>query len=170
MTLYKEKISKELYESMRSVGAQPARLYGLAKVHKDGTPLRPVLSLPGSYQNLTRVIYSYCKDIDERRIQTSSQNLKEELIGTNLEYDECLISLDVKSLYTNVPVDEAIELATKLAYDGLGPPPFDKVVFQKLLHLALTNVLFKCCGRWYRQTEGLAPWGHLFPWCWPTFG
>ena len=83
MTLYEEKISKELYESMRSVGAQPARLYGLAKVHKDGTPLRPILSLPGScYQNLTRVLYSYCKDIDEGRIQTSSQKLKEELMRT----------------------------------------------------------------------------------------
>ena len=77
-------------------------------------------------------------------------------MGTTLEDDECLISLDVKSLYTNVPVDEAIELATKLAYDGLEPPPFVRAVFQKLLHLALTNVLFKCCGRWYRQTEGLA--------------
>ena len=77
-------------------------------------------------------------------------------MGTTLEDDECLISLDVKSLYTNVPVDEAIELATKLAYDGLEPPPFVRAVFQKLLHLALTNILFKCCGRWYRQTEGLA--------------
>ena len=156
MTLYKQKISKEHYESMRSVGAQPARLYGLAKVQKDGTPLRAVLSLPGScYQNLTRVLYSYCKDIDEGRIQTSSQKLKEKLMGTTLDDDECLISLDVKNLYTNVPVDEAIELVTKLAYDGLEPPPFDRAVFQKLLHLALTNVLFKCCGRWYRQTEGL---------------
>ena len=77
-------------------------------------------------------------------------------MGTTLEDDGCLISLDVKSLYTNVPVDEAIELRTKLAYDGLESPPFDRAVFQKLLHLALTNVLFKCCGRWYRQTEGLA--------------
>ena len=157
MTLYEEKISNELYESMRSVGAQPTRLYGLAKVHEYGTPLRPVLSFPGScYQNLTRVLYSYCKDIDEGRIQTYSQKLKEELMGTTLEDDECLISLDVKSLYTNVPVDETLELATKLAYDGLEPTPFDRAVFQKLLHPALINVLFKCCGRWYRQTEGLA--------------
>ena len=84
-----------------------------------------------------------------------------------------------KSLYTNVPVDEAIELATKLAYDGLEPPPFDRAVFQKLLHLALTNVFktlvrARCCC--LNVVAGgivkpkVWPWGHLFPWCWPTFG
>ena len=41
------KISSDLYSKCRSTGVQPARLYGLAKVHKQKTPLRPVLSLPG---------------------------------------------------------------------------------------------------------------------------
>ena len=51
----KDEISEALYTRLRSTGAQPARLYGLAKVHKQGTPLRPVLSLPGSlYDNLNK--------------------------------------------------------------------------------------------------------------------
>ena len=29
-------------------GSQPARLYGLAKLHNKNTPLRPLLSMPGS--------------------------------------------------------------------------------------------------------------------------
>ena len=33
--------SEVLYTRLRSTGAQPARLYGLAKVYKQGTPLRP---------------------------------------------------------------------------------------------------------------------------------
>ena len=37
------------YTSLRSTGSQPAQLYGLAKVHKKDRPLRPVLSLPGSF-------------------------------------------------------------------------------------------------------------------------
>ena len=44
----KDEISETLYSRLRFTGAQPARLYGLAKVHKLGTPLRPVLSSPGS--------------------------------------------------------------------------------------------------------------------------
>ena len=43
-----------------SSGSQPARLYGLAKVHKDGIPLRPVLSLPGScYANINQFISDF---------------------------------------------------------------------------------------------------------------
>ena len=44
----KGEIPLKVYEALRSTGAQPARLYGLAKVHKKETPLRPVLSIPGS--------------------------------------------------------------------------------------------------------------------------
>ena len=52
------KIDKGLYERSRSCGAQPARLYGLAKVHKDGIQLRPVLSLHGScYEKLTNELF-----------------------------------------------------------------------------------------------------------------
>ena len=34
----RDEISDQLYSKMRSTGGQPARLYGLAKVHKDETP------------------------------------------------------------------------------------------------------------------------------------
>ena len=44
----KDGISKNPYNSFGSTGGQPARIYGLAKKHKDDTPLRLVLSLPGS--------------------------------------------------------------------------------------------------------------------------
>ena len=44
----KGKIPVKFYKALRSTGAQPARLYGLAQVHKKETPLRPVLSIPGS--------------------------------------------------------------------------------------------------------------------------
>ena len=42
------KIDKQLLNSIKSVGGQLPRLYGLAKVHKQNIPVRPVLSMPGS--------------------------------------------------------------------------------------------------------------------------
>ena len=44
-------ISDELYDQFRSQGAQPARLYGLPKLHKnvDNPPYRPILSMPKAY-------------------------------------------------------------------------------------------------------------------------
>ena len=41
------KIDEELYNQLSPSGSQPARLYGLAKVHKQDIPMRPVLSMPG---------------------------------------------------------------------------------------------------------------------------
>ena len=44
----KGKLSDGLYKALHSTGGMAPRLYGLAKTHKDGTPLRPVLSMCGS--------------------------------------------------------------------------------------------------------------------------
>ena len=60
----KDEIREALYTRLRSTGAQPGRLYGLAKVHKQGTPLRPVLFLPGSsYDNLNKTLAKYFDEI-----------------------------------------------------------------------------------------------------------
>ena len=45
------------------------------------------------------------------------------------------MSLDVESLYTNVPITEAIELATNLVYEQDDTPPFDKETCRELLKL-----------------------------------
>ena len=55
-----EEISNQLYSKLSSTGGQPARLYSLAWVHKAETPLRPVLSIPGSsYENLTKRLQNF---------------------------------------------------------------------------------------------------------------
>ena len=57
---------------MRSTGGQPARLYGLAKVHKVNTPLGTVLSLPGSsYYNLNKVLTKFFEKIEGANIETN---------------------------------------------------------------------------------------------------
>ena len=43
-----DKITENLYNRLKPIGSQPARLYGLAKIHKQDVPLRPILSMPGS--------------------------------------------------------------------------------------------------------------------------
>ena len=72
-----------MYNRLRSTGAQPARLYGLAKVHKQGTPLRPVLSLPGSsYDNLNKTLAKYFGEIEGANIKTNTQMAREILEKT----------------------------------------------------------------------------------------
>ena len=103
---------------MRSTGAQPTRLYGLAKIHKQGTPLRPVLSLPSSsYDNLNKTLAKYFDETEGKNIETNTQMASEILEKTELDSDESITSLDVKSLYTNVPLKEAVEIALRRLYE-----------------------------------------------------
>ena len=44
-----DNISTELFDKLKPKGSQPARLYGLAKVHKAAVPVRPVLSMPAGF-------------------------------------------------------------------------------------------------------------------------
>ena len=93
----KDEIIKAMYNSLRSTGAQPAGLYGLAKIHKQGTPLRPVLSLPGSsYDNLNKTLAKYFDEIQGANIETNTIMAREILENTELVSDESIISLDVK--------------------------------------------------------------------------
>ena len=44
----KGEISGGLYHRLRPSGSQPARIYGLPKIQKDGIPLRPIVSCIGA--------------------------------------------------------------------------------------------------------------------------
>ena len=153
----RDEIDESFYKAVRSVGGQPARLYGLAKVHKKNTPLRPVLSLPGScYEPLTNRMACLLEDLPEAQIETSSSDIKDTIASINLEDGEVMMSLDVKSLYTNVPVDESIKMAADLVYSRPSIPEFSKDTFITLLGLAVKNVSIRCESSWYSQVDGLA--------------
>ena len=153
----KDEISEALCTSLRSTGAQPARLYGLAKVHKQGTLLRPVLSLPvSSYKNLSKTLAKYFNEIEVANIETNTQMARDILEKTELDSGENIISLDVKNLFTNVPLREAVELAQRRLYEQVNPSEISRKTMKKLLNLSVSKVHFKCNGLWYVQKDGLA--------------
>ena len=85
----KDEIIEAMYNRLRSTGAQPARLYRLAKIHKQGTPLRPVLSLPGSsFDNLNKTVAKYFDEIEGANIETNTIMAREILENTELVSDE----------------------------------------------------------------------------------
>ena len=69
-----------------------------------------------------------------------------------------MISFDVSSLYTNVPVMEAIlfcaDLLFKLPQDKL--PPVDKETFITLCKIASCDVFMLTHEGYYKQVDGLA--------------
>ena len=80
--------------------------------------------------------------------------------------DECIISYDVKALFTSVPIEPAIEIIKQHLEN-------DKELHQrtsmsvhyiiKLLEFCLKNTHFVFQGRFYEQTEGAAMGSPLSP-------
>lgn len=74
------------------------RIYGLPKLHKEGIPLRPIVSNIGS---VTYKLSKYCGEILKHLTKNSqyniknSYNLKELIDNTELKEEEILVSFDV---------------------------------------------------------------------------
>ena len=143
---------------MRTTGAQPARLYDLAKVHKNETPSRPVLSIPGSsYQNLNKFLTPLFEKLPGTNIETSSLEARKKLETLVIDENEQIISLDVKSFHTNVPVSEAIEIAlrrlymdTTLNFRSCAPLQHKKNIIEGTVH-----GLLRCTSDWKSFDEAL---------------
>ena len=145
-------------KDMKSTGGQLPRMYGLAKVHKATVPVRPVLSMPGSpYYRIADKVTKWLLVIPESSINCSTKKTVDQLKDVALEPDEVVISFDVLSLYTNVPVNKAIEEAANRLYSGtFQTPPVSKETFITLTKLATTNVVLCTHDGIYRQLDGLA--------------
>ena len=75
-----------------------------------------------------------------------------------------MASLDVDSLFTNIPLMETIDIVTEKIYaDGGTANGISKCDFKKLLQMATQGTVFYFNGRYYRQKDGVAMGSPLGP-------
>ena len=151
-------ISESTYKSLFATGSQPGLLYGLAKTHKSNVPLRPILSEINTYHyKLSKFLVpliSYTTT-NQYTIKDSFSFAKE---ITNLNFpDVTMASFDIKSLYTNIPLEETISICTSI----LEKSPQDRLhilphIMNELLHFATQDSLFMFNSNLYKQTDGIA--------------
>ena len=96
----------------------------------------------------------------------NSAHFVERIRELDLEKDDCLVSFDVVSLFTKVPVDEAIaEISRRLKEDGdlidRTPIPADDIC--SLVELCLKSTYFQFGSEFYEQIEGAAMGSPLSP-------
>ena len=60
--------------------------------------------------------------MDGANIETNTQMASEISENTDLDSDGSILSFDVKSLYTNVPLKESVEIAIRRLYEQINPP------------------------------------------------
>ncbi|XP_047990120.1 uncharacterized protein LOC125229344 [Leguminivora glycinivorella] len=130
------------------------KIYGLPKIHKVNSPLRPIVSQIDSptydlakhvakvLQQLVGRTESYVKD---------SRHFIEIVQDIRIEPDEVMVSFDVESLFTNVPVTDSIEVVRNMMQENGIPSEY-----VKLLEHCLTTNYFLFRGQYYIQAEGVA--------------
>ena len=92
------KISEQLFNKLKPIGSQPPRLYGLAKIHKNNVPLRPVLSMPGSsYYKIAKKVSKWMAVVPECQINTSSKEISESLGDIVLDENSEIVSFDISA-------------------------------------------------------------------------
>ena len=86
------------------------------------------------------MLANFFDKIDRADIETNTKDTRETNKNIALDPDETIISLDEKSLYTNVPLKEAIEIALQKLYSQESPPEIQRATKKMLLNMALSKV------------------------------
>jgi hypothetical protein len=127
----------------------PPRLYGLPKIHKKDVPLRPIVNCIGSptyalAKYLTGLLGPLVGESDHH-IRKSEAFVKK-LQAIKLQETDILVSFDVVSLFTRVPLEDTIQLLTA---------KFSKQTVDLFRHV-LTTTYFLYDGSFYDQKDGVA--------------
>ncbi len=164
--LDKDFLEKPLYRFLRSSNARTPQAYGLPKIHKDGTPLRPIISAVRAFNfNVGKLlvwILAPYSDKSDSFVKNSAQ-LVQKLSQTN-PGQSAQVSFDVSSLFTNVPVAETVDLALDLIRaddDSRNWFPLGKL--KELFHFAASKCNFQFEGVNFDQIDGLAMGNPLAP-------
>ena len=162
-------ISEEKYKNMYPTGAGISKFYGLPKVHKAGVPLRPIVSSRGSVTyNTSKELARILKPLAGRStfIVQNTMDFVEQVKNIKLQPQECIISYDVKALFTSVPIKPAINIIKQLLEDDKELQHRTSMTAQHiicLLEFCLNNTSFIFQGRYHEQTEGAAMGSPLSP-------
>ena len=147
---------------------QPGYFYGNVKVHKSGYPLRPIVSqIPLPTYNLAKTLNTIISPFIPETYSLKSSSEFIDLLKNKTRHGT-LASLDVCSLFTNVPVERTINIIADYVYrnDTLSAPDIPEPVMRAMLRLCTTKAPFRCPqGQLYYQTDGIAmgsPLGVLF--------
>ena len=89
---------------------------------------------------LEQIPHALFDNVPVANIDTSTLNALRKLEFIKLRPAESIVSLDMKNLYTNFPVNEAINLALRSLYSSDHDPEMSRSIFKKRLRLAVTNL------------------------------
>ena len=151
LTLKKtDKIDFRRYNRLRCSVPQPPKLYGLPRLQKPNIPMRPIVSFCGSptYQ-LSKYLTNVLKPLtDESRHKLqSTENFIDAIKMIQIPDDHKLVSFDVKSLFTSIPLQLALDCTENAIKNSTAELPLPTDDIMDLLNLCLTSTYFQYNGK-----------------------
>ena len=151
-----------MYRTMYPTSCTAPKLYGLPKIHKTGTSLRPIVSSRGSLTYaLAKVLVKVLKSLVAKlphHIQ-STRDIVSRVREATLLPGESLNSYDVSALFTSVPIDPALNIIKDLLEQDDTLQNRSVLSIQNIIELQgfclhITYISFQ--NKFYEQVEGVA--------------
>lgn len=114
--LSKKQISDPDAKNLMIHNAVAPKIYGLPKLHKPGVPLRPIVSsIQSPFYKLSKYLCNILSNITckNQHYIKDSFSFKEFISTIKIPKEYKLVSLDVTSLYTNIPNELLSEIIKK---------------------------------------------------------
>ena len=156
------KLLEKTYRYLHSSDAIPPAIRGSIKHHKLNFPLRPIVtSIDSALYNTSKFLSQILSPLQNQNgfSVTNSTHFRNNISKTTISEDETMVSFDVVSLFTAIPVDKACAyIKTKLINDNSLPDrtPLDIDDILRLLKFVLSNSYFIYNDVTYKQIHGCA--------------
>ncbi|XP_071578172.1 uncharacterized protein [Temnothorax nylanderi] len=150
-------IEDVVYRRLNCTNGNLPRCYGLPKIHKNGFPLRIIVSALGS------PLYNVASFLNEHlqsSIRTPESHIKDswsfvkEINNIEIKADEVLVSLDVTALFTNIPKELVLKAIEKRWQDISKITKLSLPQFLHAIELVLKSTSFSFNGNTYEQIFG----------------
>ena len=164
----KGSLEQEIYDRIRPSAAVTPTLYGLPKIHKENCPCRPVLASTDCY---TYKCASWLSEILSplRQHPTNLKDIFEfvdRMQQVKFKNNSVMVSFDVKSLFTNIPVDFVTDIILKEIYGSDSTKKYyglTKRQFKNLLVWTTKRTNLNFNGSFYEQIDGVGMGSPIAP-------
>ena len=150
-------------------GSSVARAYGLPKMHKiksdtDKLKLRPIISSIKTYNyelsSFLGKLLSPCINKDYSADDTFTFVTDIRKVSANIKF---MVSYDVISLFTNIPLNETMNIAVEVIFKNNPNIKITKPELVKLLKFATSETHFLFDNKFYDRIDGVVMGSPLGP-------
>ena len=162
-------ITEELYSRLYPTGAGSPKFYGLPKIHNLEMLPRPIVSSIGTVTYPTsKEVARILKPLVGRSPHhvKNTQDFIDQIKGIHLGQDQCMMSYDVKALFTSVPTMKTITIIKQLLEQDQELQQRTSLSIENilsLLELCINSTYFSFQEKFYDQLEGAAMGSPLSP-------